>query len=170
MIGGVGKEYHSTMDAHKMDLTQSIRKSTRMHARLNYRYSCTVDPSLTQEQIMVRKTVETQCKIEQPTTRWLVRAIGFPVVLRRDWFTLSVNATKRSTQDQPICKYKTSLFLELMLSQFDWASICCCCQSCIQELYWTFKKSTVVPNPRSWYQLYNHLRDRLWQPAHDLKY
>jgi len=44
-------------------------KPTRMHAQLNYRYSCTVDPSWTQDWIMARKTVETRRTIEQPTTR-----------------------------------------------------------------------------------------------------
>ena len=44
-------------------------KPTRMHAQLNCRYSCTVDPSWTQDWIVAKKTVETRRVIEQPTTR-----------------------------------------------------------------------------------------------------
>jgi len=116
LIGNVGEEYHVDVGRTQQGFDTIDSKSTRMHARLNYRYSCAVDPSWTRNWIVARKTVENRRIIEQPTIIPVIPMVGFLLVLEEDWFTLSVNATKRGTQNWSKCKYETSLILELTLS------------------------------------------------------
>jgi len=45
LIGDVSEEYHADVGHTRQGFDTIDSKSTQMHARLNYRYSCTMDPS-----------------------------------------------------------------------------------------------------------------------------
>jgi len=45
LFGDVGEEYHADVGRTRQGFDTVDSKSTRMHARLNYRCSCSVDPS-----------------------------------------------------------------------------------------------------------------------------
>jgi len=45
LIGDVGEEHHADVGRTRQGFDTIYSKSTQMHARLNYRYSCAVDPS-----------------------------------------------------------------------------------------------------------------------------
>jgi len=84
LIGNVGEEYHTNvgpLGRTRQGFDAIDSKSTRMHARLNYRYSCAADSSWTWNWIVASKTVENRRIIKQPTIRPLILTVGFLLVL-----------------------------------------------------------------------------------------
>jgi len=58
LIGNVGEECHANIGRTPQGFDLIAHKSTRMHARLNCRCSCAVDPCWTRNLIVARKAVE----------------------------------------------------------------------------------------------------------------
>jgi len=95
LLRDVGEECHTDIGRTRQGFDAIDFEQTQMHARLNCRHCCAVDPSSVQDRIMVRKMVDNPRAIEQPTIGPAIPMVGFLLALIQ--CRLSVNAMMRGT-------------------------------------------------------------------------